>query len=242
MPRGQPDYGVYAAKELAAGAADLGEAAARLGSIVTYDRRGDVLLLDDFEDDLAAWEIETSGAGASVKVSTEHKLRGFCSMKLVAGSNVNRYAKATLHWGPVPAARFGLEVAYTMDAHMESAESGCNYYSGAYKISMGCKFDMVNKKLYVLTTGGLYQEVPVVILPVCSPYVFYFIKGVFDVNLLTYIRGIVAMLSFDLSSIPLSVMPDFTSPMFESYIKLISLAGYNAISYLDSAIITFNEP
>ncbi|GAH95398.1 unnamed protein product, partial [marine sediment metagenome] len=40
--RGQPDYAALAPKEIAASISDMGEVAARLGSIVTYDKRGDV--------------------------------------------------------------------------------------------------------------------------------------------------------------------------------------------------------
>ncbi|GAI49683.1 unnamed protein product, partial [marine sediment metagenome] len=63
MSRGQPDYGSSAVKEVAGTLADMGELAARLSSIVEYDRRGDVVYLDDFEEPVLKWSPLAAGAG-----------------------------------------------------------------------------------------------------------------------------------------------------------------------------------
>lgn len=242
MPRGQPDFGLYAEKELIGSASDLGEAAARLGSIVTYDRRGDVLFLECFENDISGWFIETDGLGASVDVSAEHKLRGMFSMKLVAGRDDERYAKATVRISPIPSTRIGMEIAVTLDTNMETWEAWNNYYTGSHRITAAFKFDRLLNKWYALTTGDTWLEIPIPVAPYFSPYLFYFSKSVFDIALLTYIRQVTANISFDLSAIPLSVETDFTAPHLEAYVKLIAQAGFNPVVYLDSCIVTFNEP
>jgi len=242
MPRGQPDYGMYATTQLIASISDMGELAARLGSPDTYDRRGNILFLEDFEDDILGWITETSGAGASVSCSAEHKLRGSCSMKLVAGSTLSRYAKALVRLSPVIASRFGMEIAVTLDTNMESWEAWNNCYTGIYRITAGIKFDRVLNKLYVLTTADTWYEVSIPFSPLFSPHLFYFSKLVFDISKLTYIRQINANYSYDFSAIPLSVIPDATPPSGESYVKLVSQAGFNATVYLDSCIMTYNEP
>ena len=220
----------------------MGELAARLGSIVTYDRRGNVLLLESFEDDIAKWETEISGAGASVVCSAEHSIRGLCSMKLTAGSTLLRYAKATARLNPITTTRFGTEIGLTLDTNMESWEGWNNYYTGAYRISGAFKFDRALNKFYILTSGDTWLELALPVVPAFSNYLFYFSKSVFDIDLLTYIRHVTANISYDISAVPLSVIPDLTTPMLEFYIKITSQPGFNAVSYLDSCIMTYNEP
>ena len=55
MPRGQADFGQYAVKEVSASISDMGEVAARLGSIDIYDKRGDVVFFDNFEGAFLRW-------------------------------------------------------------------------------------------------------------------------------------------------------------------------------------------
>ena len=242
MPRGQRDYGMYATTELIASVSDMGELAARLDSIDTYDRRGNVLFLESFDNDIGRWEVATSGAGASVAVSSEHSIRGLCSMKMVAGSTVSRSAKATARMSPVIASRFGFEIAVTLDTNMESWIGQNDFYTGALKISAGFKYVRATNQWSVLTTGGAWLVVPIPAAPYFSPYLFYFSKSVFDISKLAYVREIMANYTYDLSAIPLCVAADATAPHYESWIQLISQGGFNAVSYLDSCIVTYNEP
>ena len=70
-----PDYGRLSAQATVFPVTDLGELAARLGSIVSHDRRGDVIWLDGFEDGLDKWQPTTSGSGAAVDLG-DHETVG----------------------------------------------------------------------------------------------------------------------------------------------------------------------
>jgi len=79
MPRGQPDYGLYTATPAASGIADPGEAAARLGSINVYDRRGWTVWMDDFEAPLLKWLTTSGGVGVNPILSVANSWTGIQS-------------------------------------------------------------------------------------------------------------------------------------------------------------------
>ena len=87
MARGGPDYGASSARYTIFPVTDLGELAVRLGSPVAYDRQGNVIYTESFENGLAGWDTDTSGAGASVDVSFGRGVHGAWAGRLVAGSD-----------------------------------------------------------------------------------------------------------------------------------------------------------
>jgi len=62
MAHGTPDWGVTASKKTIYSLHDMGELAVRLGSIVSFDRRGDVIFSDSFQNGLG--KVYASGVGA----------------------------------------------------------------------------------------------------------------------------------------------------------------------------------
>ena len=55
MTHGVQDFGASSGQNSTYGLTDLGELAVRLGSPVSFDRRGDVVMMETFEDGLDAW-------------------------------------------------------------------------------------------------------------------------------------------------------------------------------------------
>ena len=115
MAHGQPDFGLYAVKKTVSGLADLGELAVRLGSIITFDRRGDIVWFDDFEGDVFKWERDPSGVDAAIIVSPEAARNGAFSAKLTTGNLADDHA-TILHHLPYPVtSRVGFEISFTVN-------------------------------------------------------------------------------------------------------------------------------
>jgi len=93
MAHGQPDYGMYTLANTIYRLTDMGELAARLGSINTYDRRGDVIFLDSFESGLTAWSPSSACTGSDLVQSAKHARSGGFSAKFVCGSDGTRQAQ-----------------------------------------------------------------------------------------------------------------------------------------------------
>jgi len=89
------------------------EMAARLGSIVTFDRRGHVIFLQDFEQGLLHLGVATSGDGAAVELDPTVAKSGSYAAKLVAGKDDNHFAQLQ-RYEPIPLdARIGIEFSFS---------------------------------------------------------------------------------------------------------------------------------
>ncbi|GAI56753.1 unnamed protein product, partial [marine sediment metagenome] len=76
MAHGQPDFGMYQIAKTIYRLADMGELAVRLGSIVTHDRRGDVIWMDNFDSGIAKWYQFASDDDGLVEWSAERSRSG----------------------------------------------------------------------------------------------------------------------------------------------------------------------
>ena len=78
MAHGHPDYGGAAPLATVYTLQDLAELAARLGSIDVFDRRGNVLLLDDFESGIKKWLFGGTGSYSAGWICDRAEHGGFC--------------------------------------------------------------------------------------------------------------------------------------------------------------------
>lgn len=218
------------------------ELAARLGSIVTYDRRGDVLWLEDFESGISRVETSTSGTGAAVEWSAERALRGGFSCKLTAGSDSDRYVQIKGYL-PFPAlSRLGYEAATSLDANMESTEAYIDIYTGTLKLQWGFRFTTASTNVDLITLGGTWANIYTGELPYYSDYLFNLSKLVIDTNTAKYDRMVTGPITMDLSAVPCNYSIDTTAMHLELSYKMVGVAGTNSVCYLDSIIMTQNEP
>jgi len=77
---------------------DVGELAARLGSIVTFDRRGNVIWLTSFEDGLQGTSFGVDHVDSKGTLSTNRALGGAYSIRL----DPRGAADAYVNWHPCP--------------------------------------------------------------------------------------------------------------------------------------------
>lgn len=239
MAHGQPDFSTTAPKTTVYSLVDLGELAARLGSIVTHDRRGDVVLLDDFESGLEGWEIITNGANSAVALtSTRYRSGGF-SIKLVTGAVNGNYASIRRHVPYPVTGRFGYELSW--------ASGSTPFYHG-FNIGFYTGTTLYRGIIeYVPSTGGIrytsgggttYFGTPGLVL---STSLFNVLKVVIDMEGRNYVRCILNETEYSLADIALQSSASGASPhMYVDYL-IYTTAGAKTV-YVDDAIITQNEP
>ncbi|GAJ22875.1 unnamed protein product, partial [marine sediment metagenome] len=161
MPRGQPDYGGHAAKEITGSLSDMAELATRLGSIVTFDRRGDVAFLDDYESGIEKW-VESHAEGTewgTVGLSARAAESGSFSTKLVTKGTVDGYAQViyTLpYWNPING-RLGVEIKFTLPSNLMRFDMSLFIQSWEGYIWAGVEYDSWDKVLKIYVDGA-YEE------------------------------------------------------------------------------------
>jgi len=224
---------------------DLKELAVRLGAISSYDRRGEIIFQDDFENGLVKWETETSGIGAAVALSALRAYRGAFSVKCTGGSDANKYAGIKRYiTPPIMVTPLGFEITISIDANIDEGQGLFDFYMGTIVAHYGFKYSQTNSKAYVLTAAGVWTEVAdsLVIYPDLDN--FTTLKCVINplYTELNYYRLSFGYVNIDVSAYKGYTAADVSAPRMILTGRLVSNAAVNGVGHVDSAIATQNEP
>lgn len=242
MPRGQPDFGVYAVKETVSGLADLGELAARLGSINTFDRRGDVVWFDDFENDLSAWYELGNGTDHDAYMSAESARNGAFSCKLITGKTLGQWSKI-IHLGAgLVISKIGIEVSFTLTGDLDEFKVRLVIYNSEFVCYPEIRYYRSTKELKYIDTEGdpITFATNVWLSP--NSQLYHTLKFVFDQPNRRYNRVILDNVSYDLSNIAVSEDESDGYPRYWIELSTVASKGENITSFVDDVIVTQNEP
>ncbi len=221
---------------------DLGELAARLGSIVTFDRRGDVYWLDGFEEGIAKWDVDTVGTGAAVGLSGDYARNGKWSCELKAGSDILHFAGISRLFPYPMLSRWGFECHWSFDSDLEAFDIAVAVYDGTNLTSGRLRYDAVNQKLQYLDENGVMQDLATGVGLHDHYNMFNGFKLVVDLEEGEYERAILNEAEYDMEGIALEQSADGHSPVIKLGIRNTGMGGKNGIVYVDDVIVTQNEP
>lgn len=219
------------------------ELAARLGSVHTFDRRGDLLWYDDFESGIGKWDTITSGVGAEVSWSADYARTGGFSCKMTAGRTGNKRAMI-INNRPIPIlSGIGVEIAWHSPTAVDLIDIELYLYDGTNLSRFVLRYDDSNRDLIyfdgVLGWTTLNSDLD---LDAWNK-IFYQMKLVVDLTLGKYVRCIINDLTYTMDNKPGQVVANATTPYMDLSITVdgTTWAG-NDVAYLDSVLITQNEP
>jgi len=223
---------------LAVGNAEL---AARLGSPVAWDRRGNVLRAFDFANGLHGLQKITSGAGAIVALNAEHWQTGGYSLYMIGGNDVDRKAYVRAGFGLATGGRLGGTICWAVEAIPQYLEL-CVGGSKAETLYTGrIRYDFPNEKLQYQDSDEAWQDIATKTIAT-STHVFHHLKLVVDIDAVTYVRAMLDDSQYDLTgTLPSSADPKTGGHCFTD-IFLYSNEGENDSIYVDSLIMTVKEP
>ena len=242
MAHGQPDFGAQASKETVYGQADIGELAARLGSIVTFDRRGDVVWLDDFESGIEKWNLTLQGLGATIDWSTIAARSGAFSAKLTAGSTLTHLAHIARGFSPPVPSRIGVEFHTSQGSTYEEIICTLYLYDGVNHIETGIKHNYAAQQLSYRDDAFAWVPFANGIQLFQMAEMLHSFKMVFDLVTKRYVRVIFNNLEYDLSAIPLYSVLSAFSPRCVLILQNTGRLANNDYIYIDDVIFTQNEP
>lgn len=242
MPRGQPDYGVYQQKTVGATLADMGELAARLGSIDSYDRRGDVVFLDDFEAPILKWETAVAGT-EYVILDNESVKSGSQAAKIhvaaVAFSNPDMHKSVFSLGSARQGAEFHfskIENTYTIEFHLIHYD-GTNFHWGEIHFNNGTGELRVTGLVgagYIVASGLVLPSLDHCYIP---------LKFVTDHLTGKYVRVLFGGVEYDISAFNLATGLDGRAPQDFVRIEVMDAGGAIAADlWVEDFILTINEP
>lgn len=242
MPHGTPDWAEMAPRSTVYGGIALDELAARLGSSVTHDRRGDVVWLEGFEDGVEKWALKGSGLEQKLEWSPHHARSGAFSALLISDSTGEHFASLTKIL-PLPVlGKMGLEASWAFEDRIESIHFRLSVYDGVHHTLYQINYERVEERSRYVTTGGAGGDV-VTDLKLHPSYILsHTFKMVVDLFAGKYVRAIINESEYPLLGIDAWRSDNEEEPRLEVEIKLTSVLGSNYRVYVDDVIVTQNEP
>uniref|UniRef100_A0A6M3XXY5 Uncharacterized protein n=1 Tax=viral metagenome TaxID=1070528 RepID=A0A6M3XXY5_9ZZZZ len=220
----------------------LAELAAVICPAKRFDRRGNLILWDNFEFGLARWDVTEGGTLAEVSLSTTIITSGGYSVKLTAGSDGLQYARIRhRHLHPV-AGRVGVEISFTLHTNTSKMRFWLQFFDGINQQAYAIQYDAVANTLSYKTTAGAWTTF---VADLDLPYLdtlFHTLKFVVDIENQKYVRCLFNRNEYDLLTYVPHITTDTTLESMMIAIEHISKAGTNPHSYVDDLILTQNEP
>ncbi len=242
MAHGTPDWGVTAGLETVYQMTDLGELAARLGSPITHDRRGDVVWWDDFEWSLNKWNDQWDGTGGGAAISTARARNGRCSALLTSGSDAGHFA-GIQHFNPFPApSMLGAECSFSLGGEVGAVRWQVNTYNGVEVVAYEVRILPATEVLQYLDSAGSYQDIATGVHLLADATLFHTVKLVVDAASGEYVRVVLNEETYPLAAIAAQGTPSSAAPAIILTARYEGRAGSNDLCYVDDAILTQNEP
>jgi hypothetical protein len=219
-----------------------GELASRLGSIMRYEQRGQVIFMDDFEAALLKWQTDGSGTGHSETRSNESAKSGDYSVKLVTGNTIGDFASIEKAF-PLPrSTRVGVEFSFDFIAGIESINLRAVLYDGTNSYFVEVRYDDPDQKLQYRIGLTTWANAATGIELLSAVPTWHTCKLVFDIATKKYVRLLLDDVEYDLSNVTLhSVAVEMPKCMIVD-IETYTATAANKYAYIDDVIITQNEP
>ena len=242
MVHGTPDWGLVGPKTTTYGLDDLGEHAVRLGSPHLFDRRGDVLLMEDFRNGLGPFEIFVNGVPGYVTLDTGHTRQGAYSVKLYAGTLLTREASIFVDLVYPTLAKLGLEFTFSLSVLTDRVEGSLLWDDGVTRYESEVAYDLPNTQLEVMDSvlGWTPFATDIDLETLEQPS--NTLKFVVDVVTGQYDRCILNEMVYDLRPYTAFSGPPLTLPRLRAYVRHYAIAPGEATIYVDNVIVTQNEP
>jgi hypothetical protein len=242
VAHGTPDYGLTAGTVTTYQLTDLAELAARLGSIDTFDRRGEVQFADGFECGLGAFQVVLSGAGAAIALVTTPVRSERRSAHFSAGTDAGQSARIVRNQAFAALSRFGLEFSVVLNQLIKYIQAQIIVYDGVNRTEYTIRFDGEASTITYADAAGVYRVITAAFNPQTIGSLFHTAKLVVDATARQYVRLLFDAAVYDLTTKAAQQFADATP----AYISLtIALVSHNALAfdmYVDDVIWTQNEP
>lgn len=237
-----PDYTTKYKLATIFGQIDNAELAARLGSILTFDRRGNVIWFDDFERIALMWEEALAGVGAAAAISTEWARSKSTSCKLTAGIGAAGLSKIFKYFQYAILSNFGAEISFTSNDSITYFFIDLSCFTGTVgRLGAVFYYPATTTLKYMDSTGAEITLTTSLSLNATNK-VFNTIKLVIDPLNNEYKRIILNDFVFDMSGIALRSWATGTTNGLRVQCTNKSLDAANQSIYVDDFILTQNEP
>ena len=215
------------------------ELAARLGSLMVFDKRGDVLFCDDYESATAKY----SNTDGTVARSVSRARNGNFSLKCVTGATSGSrsgpyYSHSDFHTDT----KMGIQTTFATADDVWGIILAISYYVSTAHYIWSIRLKSDGTVQYGDSTGN-WQDVTPTMEYEQDDYNFATVKVVGDLSTKKYVRAVLFNQEYDLSGFDCysTVVPS-TNPYLYTSFAIETLENVAKTAYFDSYVLTENEP
>jgi hypothetical protein len=220
----------------------MGELAARLGSIVTYDRRGDVVFYDDFSCGLSGWYTFSTPDSPEPRIVAYPAVRGRYAVRIetCATNGETSYLVRNI---PHPAlSRIGLEVAFIPTSGTYWFMISLLRCTGTTMFEYSAWYEHATGKVWIGALGGNWILVGTPGVQSTFYNNFVSMKLVVDLLAGRFTRLLFNQHRYDVSGYSSYSVSNPTPAVLGVRLMLLNWANSMSMVYVDDVIVTQNEP
>lgn len=240
--RGQPDFGMYAAKTVTASISDMGEVAARLGSIVTYDKRGDVVDFDNFEEPILNWKTAGSSATCYARLDNTHVRSGSQAVKLHTEAVIDYNALIEKYTMLTGSKRLGLEISFSNISYTCYLLISMHYYDGSLLHDPSLLVYPSTGIVQLYNAAGNYIEIANFGAMLNLDHLYHTLKLVVDFDTDEYVRFLYTLHEYDISEHSIYTEEGEITPYLRTRIAIVNVSADESDAWIDDFIYTQAEP
>lgn len=219
----------------------MGELAARLGSINYFERRGEVVFMDDFEDSTLKWEVTGTGTDHSeVRSNATARSKNY-SMKLTTG-NAGGNIALMKHYHYMPKLkRLGFEYSFALGSDITLLYNLIYLYTKTAEYIVWMQYAPQSNRLQIVDVNNDIINVATSLDLKEGDLLFHTWKIVVDLDTEKYVRILLNDTEYDVSASFLKKTLGSYTPHMYLYIGVLNYASGNHYAYIDDVIFTQNE-
>jgi hypothetical protein len=220
---------------------DLAELAARLRSMVSYNRYGDVVLTDDFSEGLERWETLTTGTGGLVKLTSLAYLSSGVATLLTPGSLVGSLAQIAITFAPLLYGPIGAAIAFRYYPVLDRIEFDYYSYDGIGYYKFAIWYNITEKALYYRNSDGVGVKFDDNVDLINSKVMFHQVKMVVNTLNGEYIRFYINNTTYVFDGIMAQYAASSEDPNERFFVIAWGYTPYTGYAIVDNFILTQNE-
>jgi hypothetical protein len=241
MAHGAPDWFGRTPQGLVHRVADEAELAVRLGAFDLFDRRGNVLFQDSFENGLEGWVINLSGGVADIYPVMTPVRTGALAVGIYTDALADAASGVRREFGLPLISRMGSEIAFMLDDNTMDVLLWLQVVTSTWWWSYAARWRQNLGVLSVYNDAGAWQTVATPgMLNEATP-TWYVIKLVCDPVNGRYTRLILNAVEYDISTIIPWNFASVQPPFCRCWIQASSSIAASREIVIDDFILTMNE-
>lgn len=222
---------------------DNNELAARLGSIDTFDRRGNVYWFEDFEGSSLSWKTTTHIDGGTIALVNTYPHRGSQCCKITTVATAERWGRIVKYFAYPLSDRIGFEVWFSTEALKGEIEGFFEIDNGTNVYTCMWLINIEDKTVKIWTTTG-WETIATLAEAFTRDYSMYnVIKVVVDMSTRKYVRLLLNNVQYN--TVTAHSMPGGATGGYariHTWLEYTTKAAAANSCQFDNFIYTFNEP